>query len=241
MLCIALPAYAARITDVVDTGSVVLDDGRTVALAGIWMPPTAAPSLKALLVGQVVTLSHETTDRHGMPHAILTLPDSSILQSMLLAKGAAQVLPNGVPADVLNGLYGAELGPRTARAGLWGSADNGLHTPASVVQRIGHFAIVQGTVHEVATVKGTTYVNFGDDWRTDFTLAMPSGLARTLKAKDWAGRDVRARGWVQNYNGPLISITETSQVEPLFAITMAKKAKRAPRDRATKPRPRQRS
>jgi hypothetical protein len=243
LLCAVVPAQAARVVSVSDTGMVVLDDGRSVALAGVWVAPASLPTVQQVLVGQAVILKSETTDRHGVLSALLMLPDNTSIQAQLLRKGAAQVLPFTAPADGVGDLYGAEAAARDARAGLWGNTDTGVHTPTTIGQRIGHFAVAQGTVRDVATVKGTTYVNFGDDWRTDFTLSMPSGTARTLKAKEWTGKDVRARGWVQDYNGPLIAITDAQQVEPLFVTAPTKKVsgkgKRPPRDRAAKPRPRQ--
>ena len=65
--------------------------------------------------------------------------------------------------------------------------------------------------------KARTYLNFGADWRRDFTAGIE---ARVLRANpEWAktlaaleGRRVEVRGWIQYRNGPYIDIEDPSQI-----------------------------
>ena len=229
LVCAMATAHAARVTDMAENGALRLDDDRVVTLRGVWLPDEFHAAAQALAVGREVELQSEMRDRHGNLQAMM-MTDGQSLQALLLAVGLAQVRPQVGMDDVMERFYAAETIARDKGLGVWASTDNGLRTPANVAQRIGHFAVAQGTVVDVATAKGTTYVNFGDDWRTDFTLALAPGLTRTMKVKDWVGRTVRVRGWVQSYNGPLIAITNKYQVELLFMPIVSDKHEGAPRD-----------
>ncbi len=67
--------------------------------------------------------------------------------------------------------------------------------------------------------KARTYINFGADWRSDFTAGIE---ARVLRANpEWAqtlagleGKRVEVRGWIQYRNGPYIDIEDPSQIAP---------------------------
>ncbi len=82
------------------------------------------------------------------------------------------------------------------------------------------FELVEGRVLDVATVRDRTYVNFGADWRDDFTLSLASRVRRLFEREGFdleslEGRTVRARGWIKTYNGPMIDITHPEQIEVL--------------------------
>ena len=71
---------------------------------------------------------------------------------------------------------------------------------------------------EVARVKGRAYLNFGTDWKTDFTLVLDEDALRLFDAEgiapeNFEGRTVRARGWLESFNGPMIEITHPEQIE----------------------------
>ena len=75
-------------------------------------------------------------------------------------------------------------------------------------------------MRDVATVRNRSYVNFGDDWKTDFTLTMTSRVRRLfdrqgVDLEGLEGRLVRARGWIKSYNGPMIEISHPEQIEIL--------------------------
>ena len=85
---------------------------------------------------------------------------------------------------------------------------------------IDRFELVEGRVRDVATVRNRSYVNFGDDWKTDFTLTMTSRVRRLfdrqgVDLEGLEGRLVRARGWIKSYNGPMIEISHPEQIEIL--------------------------
>lgn len=61
-------------------------------------------------------------------------------------------------------------------------------------------------------------MNFAEDWRRDFTIAIArKDLAafETLDLERLAGSRVRVRGWVEWWNGPVIKATHLEQIEVL--------------------------
>ena len=70
------------------------------------------------------------------------------------------------------------------------------------------FQIAEGLVLDVATVKGRTCLNFGPDWRTDFTITVqPRDRRRFVKV-----RLVRVLGWLRWRSGLMIEATHPEQI-----------------------------
>ena len=75
-------------------------------------------------------------------------------------------------------------------------------------------------VLDVAKVKGRVYLNFGENWRTDFTVTLSSKVSRLFKK---VGMDplalkdqrIRVRGWLRKRNGPMIQASHPEQAELL--------------------------
>ena len=87
-------------------------------------------------------------------------------------------------------------------------------------QHLGGFELVEGRVIDVAVVRKRVYLNFGADWRSDFTVTIAPRTRRLFEAEGidpnaYEGRMLRVRGWVKSYNGPLIEATHPEQIEVL--------------------------
>jgi hypothetical protein len=112
---------------------------------------------------------------------------------------------------------------RSQRIGLW--ADE-RHRPvdAGDLDRlkglIGRFALVEGRIRSVGERRERTYLNFGSDWKTDFTITIPKrSWARMseqgLSAAALRGRRVRARGVIEEWQGVAMEITVPDMLEVL--------------------------
>ena len=82
------------------------------------------------------------------------------------------------------------------------------------------FTLVEGKVHKMALVKKWVFINFGDNWRNDFTIAIKRKYKKSiersgLELAKLAGRRVRVRGWIERWNGPAIKVTHKEQIELL--------------------------
>jgi hypothetical protein len=105
------------------------------------------------------------------------------------------------------------------------------------------YEIVEGEVANVAEIRGRTYINFGTNWRRDFTIFISernagnfspgSGEAAASEGgmASWAGKRIRVRGWLKNFNGPSISVTHPEQIEMLGQKSAAADQSRSPSSR----------
>ena len=61
------------------------------------------------------------------------------------------------------------------------------------------------------------YLNFGPDYRTDFTIAIARRdlklFGRDFDGKALEGKTLRVRGWLKSVNGPMIEATHPEQIE----------------------------
>jgi hypothetical protein len=111
-----------------------------------------------------------------------------------------------------------EAAARTARRGIWADSFYAVRTPETADRYLGRFELIQGRVLDVAVVRGRAYLNFGADWRRDFTATLAPPVRRLFEAEGidpmiYRGRIVRVRGWLKSYNGPMVDITHPEQIE----------------------------
>lgn len=234
MLCLAATALAdppeGRVA-AVSGGTVVLEDGRSARLAGILPPPPGWPhaeaaeaALRRLLAGRTVTLARQApADRHGRVHAHLHLEDGTWVQGALLGSGMARVHTTPDARDLAAEMLEIERDARHRRAGLW-RYDAYRVRPADAAGEDGPapgtYQLVEGRVAAASRRGRRVYLNFGPDWRKDFTAAIPTSTLRAfrdagLDPLDLGGRRIRVRGWVHWLNGPAIELTHPEQIEIL--------------------------
>lgn len=238
-----LPALGpARIASMEDGHSLRLADGRTLRLAGIIAPlperdadlegrgraDAARQALIAVAGDGVIQLygAVVSPDRYGRLVAQAVTADGVWLQDALLRQGVVRLWPLHDDAQTLDALHTAEQAAREARRGLWRTWRYGVQDAASVTAPPGRFVIVRGRVLEAAKLGGTVYLNFGTDWRSDFTVQMDWPARRRLPqarrdADWWRGREIEARGVLERLNGPLIKLTVPGQIRVIEAASEA--------------------
>lgn len=113
-------------------------------------------------------------------------------------------------------LLAAEQDAEQAKRGVWAEPAYAVLSPEQAERHRGEFRLVEGIVQHVAEVRGRYYLNFGEDWKTDFTLLIERGDAKRFDAA-WLqaleGKTVRARGWLFRMNGPAMELTHPEQLE----------------------------
>lgn len=200
-----------------------LPDGREGALAGLFIPKDTAISAETfaeLTTALPLTFrpSRTSPDRHGHLPGQLYDADGRWIQAALVERGLAIIYDAETDPAILQELLALEAQARRARLGLWQEERWQPVAAGRAHTRRQQFAIVEGEVRSVATIRGVTYLNFGADWRSDFTARIPKGFKRTFRnfdAEVLQGEKVRVRGWVFDYNGPMIDVISPALIERL--------------------------
>lgn len=223
----------AAVAEVLAGDLLHLADGRVVRLAGIRVPHAdgddsdgqrfaeqVRAELGALLDGHAIRLvvAEAPRDRYGRLVAQVERGDGVWIQGALLERGLARVQTR--PGEVARAeqMLAIEHNARMARLGLWGEPAFRPREASAVDGASGRFQIVHGRVLRVAPTERFVYLNFGDDWRRDFTVRIAKKLARDLAdsgldVASLAGRRLEIRGLVLEAGGPLIELSHREQMQ----------------------------
>lgn len=145
------------------------------------------------------------------------------LQQAMLARGAAWARPRKDNLARAGELQAAEDRARAAEQGLWALRDYRVRNLAMIMREElpdercgrGPFRLVEGVVRDVAVQNGRVYFNFGEDYRTDFTIAIYGDDVETWSGppfESYEGKRVRARGHAIARGGPLICADNPLQI-----------------------------
>lgn len=224
-----------RVIEIVDGDTVVLNTGLEIRLVGVQAPklPLGRPGfvpwpladeaksfLSNLVLGRELTLSYGGRDRDRYDRALahLHLPDGTWVQEALLRAGMARVCSFADNRTCVDELLQFERAGRAAGHGMWSDPWYRVRSGPDTFNLIDSFQVVEETVVSAAIVRRRAFLNFGEDYRTDFTVTIaPKDLklfeAAGIDLAALSGRTVRVRGWIQAYNGPNIVLTHPEQLE----------------------------
>lgn len=231
----------AIVRSVVDGDTVVLEspiNGATeVRLVGLQAPKLplgrrgfqkwpladrAKEALEKLVLDRKVTLHYggRRMDRHGRILAHLKRDDGLWVQDEMLRQGLARVYSFADNRTQVDALLATERNARANHQGIWENSFYRIRTFVEAERYINSFQIVEGPVHNVAIVRGRAYLNFGANWRTDFTISIAPKSVRLfrregLDLEKMNGAMVRVRGWLKSFNGPMIEVSHPEQIEVL--------------------------
>jgi micrococcal nuclease len=229
------------VTRINGADSITLEDGTEVKLAGALTPHArdgnavpgtwpaetgASGTLSTMLLGKSVEIAfgRARTDRYGrhVAHLFVGEGENRIwVQGALLSSGQARVSADPGTSECLPELLAHERVARQSRLGVW---QIGIYRPKSAARTAllmylrSSFQLVAGQVTSVSRTKSGAYLNFGANWREDFTIHIPNTVASTHP--DWAAslellkdRTVEVRGWIERRNGPMITIAHPAEIE----------------------------
>ena len=111
----------------------------------------------------------------------------------------------------------AENYARSRGIGCAWNKKNKLLYHADNIQKTGQFMVVEGKVLDVYQSRNNTYLNFGSDWKTDFTVRVRNS-EKSFKSFDLdslANKKIRVRGYVSSYNGPSLTLTHPIHLETI--------------------------
>jgi endonuclease YncB( thermonuclease family) len=206
-----------------------------------WPPATAA--LAGLMkLGHYknidIFLERTARDRYGrrVGHALLAkssgTPGQPLeqrwLQALMVRAGHARVtLSPETDAACGKLLLNLEAQADLARRGLWSQTLYQAKRAEDIRQLLNYrstYQIVEGIVSRVSISKSAVYLNFGANWKRDFTAKIRRTVLKRAKTepgqlKQLRKRALRIRGWIEKRNGPMITIWRLEQIELLALKT----------------------
>ncbi|MCB9982063.1 MAG: thermonuclease family protein [Rhodospirillales bacterium] len=229
---------SAQVLEAISPLTLKLSNGSIVRLSGVHFPDydftgertgpfalTALKILKDMLEGQQVEIYQTPKKDWGrtnqMGHALAHLMrknDGAWVQGTLVRLGLAQVKTSQRNPEMAEHLYALEALARSEKLGIWETEQ--ILSPETAGEHLNSFQIVEGVIQSAAIKKNRIYLNFGGNWRDDFTVSIaPEDRRIFSKAQinplDWNGAHVRVRGWIEEYNGPYIEINHPQALEVL--------------------------
>ena len=211
-----------------DPLSLRLADGRTVRLADIRLagPPEEAVATLAATAGKAAIFrpvrAADPRDRYGRLQGDVVVKDTTGgLRDRLIGTGLALVDPTVMSVACLDESFAAERRAEQTAKGVWSGRSPAVSAKASeLLDHVGESVLVEGTVLTIGQSTKTIYLNFGAEWRTDFTAMIDrDGQSKWAEAPaTLEGARVRIRGVLEAWNGGLIKVEHPAQIERLDAF-----------------------
>jgi endonuclease YncB( thermonuclease family) len=224
----------AMVTHIVDEQTLVLDNGMTIQLAGLYFVynrngkgPDALASysflekeFKGKFVRVYQTRNESKGRKNGFQHEIAHLEriDGIWAQGSIVASGLGRVYIKADNPETAQELLAIEADARSKASGFWDNPAWSVRSADDINMNTDEFAIIEGSVFGIQQRQNNLYLNFAENWREDFTIQIPSEQRKLFSMLgknpfDWAHKKMRVRGWVENYNGPMIKILHPAQIE----------------------------
>lgn len=229
---------SATVEQVINPYTVLLDNRMVLRLAGIDYPDynpdypgdfslMAVKIMKDMLEGKQVNI-YQTRDtdfgrsnRMGEGLAHIELQKGGIwVQGAMLRLGLARVMTDERNPEMAAQMYTLEDIARQEKTGIWHNDSFRILDAAETKDYTGSVQLVTGIVRSASMMQNTIYLNFGENWRNDFTIVIPpekrrNFFNRNIDPLKWNGMPLRVRGWIGNRNGPFIEVTHPERIEVL--------------------------
>lgn len=224
----------AIVTEIIDGDTVLLSNNVEVRLVGIQAPKIALgrenfkewplgydakEALSQLILGKEVTLYYggRKMDRYGRSLAHLFTNDNIWVQGEMLKLGMARVYSFADNRSIVKEMLEEEYHARLQNSGIWALDFYKIKTQEDAGKYANSFQVISGRILEVAEVRSNTYLNFGEDYRSDFTIVIPNRVKRMFEEKDinltnLKDKNIFVRGWLKYYNGPSIDLSHPEQL-----------------------------
>jgi endonuclease YncB( thermonuclease family) len=229
-----------KIASVSDGDTLTLDSGLKVQLEGVIAPrrgyrdrpdePLAQQSrqtLEKIALGREAMLAYGGDKRLGGEGPPLALAQVFVkseggrwiwAQEAMLREGMARARSWKTNHARFQAMYDAEAIARNAKVGLWKDKAFAIRKADTIGAKERGFQIVEGVVRSVGVTETRTYLNFGDDYRTDFTVQinaddLPAWTKTDPPLDSLADKRIRVRGFVYEAGGPMIRIDHPQAIE----------------------------
>ena len=216
-----------KVIEVIDGDTVKLANGQNLRYIGIDTPEVrikrngkfiyapqdfaleAKEYNKTLVEGKTVNIEFdlEKKDRYGRLLGYCFV-DGVFVNESLVKEGYALIYtypPNVKYSDLL---VKAQKAAREAKRGIWSSYE--VISPEQANTHIGKVKVVRGRVLKAHKSDKCVFLNFGHDYKTDFTVVIFNRSLVHFRAKGidpatfYEGKEIEVTGKIKEYNGPEI-------------------------------------
>ncbi|MDG1021818.1 MAG: thermonuclease family protein [Emcibacteraceae bacterium] len=226
--------FSSTVIEIIDGDTVLLANNMEVRLVGLQAPKIALGRkdfkewplgyeakdvLSKLIIGKEVTLFYggRELDRYGRTLAHLFTNDNIWVQGEMLKNGMARVYSFADNRSIVEEMLEEEYQARLQNRGIWGLEFYKIKPQEESGKYTNSFQVISGRIRDVAEVRNNTYLNFGDDYRNDFTIVIPNRVKKMFQERDinltnFKDKNIFVRGWLKYYNGPSIDLSHPEQL-----------------------------
>lgn len=201
-----------------DYSFIALDSAIT--LADIVLPPSkdADEYFQLYLKDKEIEIVRQFLTRYHDFAVYAVLPNTTLtIQEDVLRKGLTYLyVMHPIDTLLLKKLQKAEELARKEKKNIWITQFKILTSEmleSSLSSYKQKFVFTQGVIQDVRYSKGHYYFHFGKDHANDLTCMITQAYWPDLtpnQAKEWIGKSVLVRGWVEAFNGPYIQFYHPS-------------------------------
>lgn len=239
---------SSRIDKVIDGRTILLKNEKIVTLLGLDYPMILAnpmnstdvaakdflneryPEGTEIMLYQTRKPQTGRMDRMGHLLAHLAVKETGEwINGTLIENGYAYAITDATNPEMTAQLYTLEEKARALKnPGIWQDAISPVLTPDTAAQGNGTLRIVEGRIVKSATSNNNLYLNFGNDYRKDFTVMITPSLRKILSHRgidpmSFSGQTVRVRGWIRDRNGPFMELETPERLEILSPLAASVK------------------
>lgn len=178
----------------------------------------AAALQAAIAAGNLFLEPVGAPDRWGrQPVLAFAAGTTEPLQVRLIEQGHLSILPDRLPAAFDDRFRAAQLTAQVTARGLWASQSLRVLYADDAGEGEGQLRFVRGRVRYAYEGRDCTYLNFGPDYTTDFTIMIKPRLARQMSEAGmppsaFEGRLVEVYGLIHDENGPAVELTSGANI-----------------------------
>lgn len=227
---------AVKVKAVIDGDTIILVDNQKVRYIGIDTPeiflktdtgyeydpkPFAKKARefnRQMVEGKVVRLEFDVEKKDKYRRLLAyCFVDGNLVNVQLLRNGLAMLYTSVPNIKYVDLLVSAQQEAREDGLNLW--QPDRIIPQEKAAEYIGELASVEGRVLKVKMTNSAVYLNFGRDFRKDFSVVIFKDDLRLFNErkidleKDYQGRLVRVSGLIKEYNGPEIIVRHPAQIE----------------------------
>jgi micrococcal nuclease len=227
---------AVRVRYVIDGDTIILSNNQKVRYLGIDTPETmvktpvgfeyspqpfgeAAKEFNRNLVeGKVVRLEFDMVKKDKYNRLLAyCFVDGKFANAEMLKNGLAMLLTIVPNVKYVDMLVKAQQEARDTGLNLW--KPEGIIPVEQAAAHLGELATVEGKVLKAKKTASAVYLNFGRDFRSDFSVVIFQDSFRLFNEQKitpenyYRDKTVRVSGLIKEYQGPEIIVRHPSQIE----------------------------